>query len=129
MNVDSVAEELDEPLARLADASERGRLYQTIVERLHAVQPEPNRVTRADLMGGVASAALVFACSFPAILPFLVIDDPHVALRVSNGILLTLLFLVGYRAARYTVLRTALAGGIFVLVGTALVVAAIALDG
>ena len=36
-------------------------------------------------MGGLAAGWLVFACSFPAVLPFLFLDDPRLALRVSNG--------------------------------------------
>ena len=46
-------------------------------------------------MGGLASGWIVFACSFPAVLPFLFLDDPRFALRISNGILLGLLFAAG----------------------------------
>jgi hypothetical protein len=41
---------------------------------------------REDVLGGLAAGWLVFACSFPAVLPFLLLDEPHVALRVSNAI-------------------------------------------
>ena len=66
----------------------REQLYRSIVERVRKVPTAPNPVRRDDLMGGLAAGWLVFACSFPAVLPFLVLDEPHLALRVSNAILL-----------------------------------------
>ena len=91
--------------------------------------PAPNRVRREDLMGGLAAGWLVFACSFPAVLPFLFLDDPRLALRVSNAILLGLLFYMGWRAARHTLARPWIAGVVFLLVGVLLVAVAIPLGG
>ena len=51
------------------------------------------------------------------------------ALRVSNGVLLLMLFLVGYRSAKETMAWPLLLGAIFLLVGLALVAATIALGG
>ena len=53
-------------------------------------------------MGGLASFWLVFLASLPAAIPFLFMDDARLALRVSNAILVLLLFFVGYRWSRYT---------------------------
>jgi hypothetical protein len=50
-------------------------------------------------------------------------------LRVSNAILLTFLFFSGYWWARYTLSRPWLVGMAFLLCGTLLVLAAIALGG
>jgi hypothetical protein len=124
-----VAEELEEQLEPFTDESERERLYRSIVERVKAVPITPNPVRRDDLMGGLTAAWLVFACSFPAVLPFLVLDEPHVALRVSNAILLGLLFYVGWRMARHTLAKPWVAGAFFLLFGLLLVVIAIALGG
>lgn len=124
-----IAGEFEERLAPLADESLRHEVYRSAVLRLRAAAVPPNRVRRADLMGGLAAGGLVFACSFPAILPFLVLDDPRLALRTSNVILLGLLFFVGHRAARHTLARPWLAGGTFLLIGLFLVLIAIALGG
>ena len=62
-------------------------------------------------------------------IPFLFIDDAFVALRISNAILLGLLFWAGYRFARYTMARPVLTGLLFLLFGAALVAMAIALGG
>jgi VIT1/CCC1 family predicted Fe2+/Mn2+ transporter len=127
---DLVAGELDEVLSRITEPAERQRFYADVVGRLKgAAIPARGGVTRTDLIGGFASGWLVFLTSFPAALPFFFIDDPRFALRVSNAILLALLFGVGYRFARLTMARPWLAGTTFLLVGFVLVVAAIALGG
>jgi hypothetical protein len=124
-----VADELDESLLAVTDDSTRERLYQSIVEHVRSVPAMPNRVRRQDLLGGLAAGWLVFACSFPAVLPFLFLDDPRLALRVSNAILLGLLFFVGWRAARHTLARPWIAGIVFLSVGVLLVAVAIPLGG
>ena len=124
-----VANELDETLLPMADESARRNLYDAIVDRVRGTPVAPNPVRREDLMGGLAAAWLVFACSFPAVLPFLFLDDPHVALRVSNVILIALLFFVGWRAAQHTLVKPWLAGLTFMLVGVLLVALAIPLGG
>jgi len=124
-----VADELDESLGAVTDGPTRERLYQSIVEHVRSVPATPNRVRRQDLMGGLAAGWLVFACSFPAVLPFMFLDDPRLALRVSNAILLGLLFFVGWRAARHTLARPWIAGFVFLLIGVLLVAVAIPLGG
>jgi VIT1/CCC1 family predicted Fe2+/Mn2+ transporter len=63
------------------------------------------------------------------VLPFLFLDEPRVALRVSNVILIALLFIVGWRAALQTLVKPWLAGLGFMLVGALLVALAIPLGG
>ena len=105
-----VAAEFDDMLVPVTDEPMRQRLYKSIVERVRSAPVAPNRVRREDLLGGLAAGWLVIACSFPAVLPFLFLDDPRLALRVSNAILLGLLYFVGWRAARQTLARPWLAG-------------------
>jgi len=124
-----VADELDGMLQPMADDSARRGLYVAIVEKVRRDPATANVVQLADVMGGLTACWLVFACSFPAVLPFLFIDDPRLALRVSNALLIGLLFVVGWRAARDTLARPWLAGLTFMSVGVLLVVVAIALGG
>jgi VIT family len=124
-----VADELDELLVPLADARQRDSLYASIVERVKTEPVVPRPVTREDLLGGLESGLLVFACSFPAVLPFLLFDDPQLALRVSNAILLALLYYLGHRHARHTLTRPWLAGLVFLLAGLFLVAVAVRLGG
>jgi VIT1/CCC1 family predicted Fe2+/Mn2+ transporter len=124
-----VAGEYDDLLGAVTSADERRSLYQRVADRLRTGTVPPNRMTRDDLMGAIASFWLVFLASLPAAIPFFLIDDPWRALRVSNGLLLALLFLTGQAWGRHAVARPWLAGLAFLLGGTVLVVIAIALGG
>jgi hypothetical protein len=124
-----VANELDELLVWVTEEGQRQRLYDSIVQRMRSTPLPAGRLHKEDLLGGLASGVLVFTCSFPAVLPFVFMDDPGTALRVSNALLLLLLFLVGYRSARETMARPWLVGLVFLLVGVALVAGTIALGG
>jgi VIT1/CCC1 family predicted Fe2+/Mn2+ transporter len=124
-----VAAELDDVIETVMTPEERQTLYGRIVAQVRAGEIPPNPVTRNDLMGGVASFWLVFFASLPAAIPFLFIDDARLALRLSNAVLLALLFLAGFRWARYTTARPAVTGLVFLVFGAALVAMTIALGG
>lgn len=83
----------------------------------------------SDWLGALVMFVAVFFASLPAALPFLFIDEPWLALRVSNAVLLALLFLIGFRWARYTTINPWRAGFVMLLFGSALVAVAIALGG
>ena len=124
-----VAQEFDEILGPVTSESDRRTLYGRIAENIRGTPSVPNPVTKQDLMGAFMSFWLVVVASVPAAIPFLLFDDARLALRVSNGILLALLFVTGYFWARYTLGRPWLVGLCFLLGGVVLVVAAIALGG
>jgi len=124
-----IAGELDEVLGRVTTEPDRDALYAGIAANLRAREVEPNRLRKTDVLGGVASFWLVFFSSLPAALPFLFIDEPWTALRVSNALLLALLFYVGFRWSKLTLAQPWLAGLVFLLAGVLLVAAAIALGG
>jgi hypothetical protein len=124
-----VAHELDELLAEVTSDAERTALYQRIADNVRATPAVRNSVTKYDVMGGITSFWLVVISSVPAAIPFLVLDNARLALRVSNGILLALLFIIGCWWARYTLSRPWIVGLGFLVGGLALVAAAIALGG
>lgn len=126
---DLVAGELDDILEHVADADRRRQLYDGIAQRLRGEPLPRNRVRKDDVLGGLAAGWLVFGCSFPAVVPFFFIPVPALAVRVSNALLLLLLFFVGYRFARDTMAYPWLVGLVFLLFGTALVALTIALGG
>jgi VIT1/CCC1 family predicted Fe2+/Mn2+ transporter len=92
--------------------------------------PRNIRITRADLLGALASFCLVVVSTIPAVVPFLVFrDQPRFALRVSNGLLLGMLFLVGHRWAKFTGGSPWRTGLVLTLIGGVLVAIAMALGG
>jgi hypothetical protein len=124
------ANELDDVLTPVTDEGTRQALYGTMAEGARTRAIPPNRVRGEDLMGGLVAGWLVFACSFPAILPFLFLDDLPLAVRLSNALLIGLLFFVGYKhAQRHTMAAPWLTGLVFALLGVFLVAIAIPLGG
>ena len=124
-----VAGELDDVIEQVLTPEERRTLYGRIVQQVRTGEIQRGRLTRDDVMGAIASFWLVFFASLPAAIPFVFIDDAFVALRVSNAILLGLLFWAGHRFARYTMAPPALTGLLFLLFVAALVAVAIGLGG
>ena len=55
-----------------------------------------------DWKGALGVLLLVFVSTLPVALPFVFMREAHLALRVSNGIAIAMLFLCGYRVARLT---------------------------
>jgi len=119
----SVAGTLDDVLEGAIEPAEREHLYSRVAAYLRS-KPAAESVGlgKDDYVGAFTSFWLVALTSAPAALPFLVIDDLHTALRVSNAILLALLFLTGYWSAKYT-LGSPWKVGLGFLVGGALLVA------
>ena len=65
----------------------------------------------------------------PGVIPFLVIADPNIALRVSNLVLILLLFVVGYVWAHRTDASPWRVGLTVMLLGVLMVGVAVALGG
>ena len=53
---------------------------------------------------------LVFTCTFPVALPFIFFNNTALALRLSNGIALLILFIGGFSVGKYAGFRPAVSG-------------------
>jgi hypothetical protein len=124
-----VSEGLDETLIGLAPSNQRTTLTRDLLELARRATPRRVRITYDDWMGALASGWLVIAATIPAAVPFMLMRDAHRALRVSNGLLLGLLFLVGFSWGRYANVNRWVAGTVFLTLGVILVGVAIALGG
>jgi VIT1/CCC1 family predicted Fe2+/Mn2+ transporter len=71
----------------------------------------------------------VFAATLPVAVPFLLVRDPYLALRVSNGVAIAMLFLCGYATGRLTRYHPWATGLVMVLLGSGLVSMTMALGG
>jgi VIT1/CCC1 family predicted Fe2+/Mn2+ transporter len=56
---------------------------------------------RRDIVSAFVVFVLVSAAALPGVIPFLMLEDSYLALRLSNVVLILLLFLVGYWWAHY----------------------------
>jgi len=82
-----------------------------------------------DWLGAIAVFLLVFVSTIPVVLPFLLLSDPVVAIRLSNAIAVAMMFGTGYAFGRVAGYRPFLMGGSMILLGAILVALTIALGG
>jgi VIT1/CCC1 family predicted Fe2+/Mn2+ transporter len=127
--VAAVQQEVEPVIAPYVEKAERAAIYSSIAARLRDGEPERIHPKREEVLGAFATAWIVFACSLPAVLPFLLLEDRFMALRTSNALLLAALFLVGYRWALATHSNPWRVGGALMLTGLIMVLIAIPLGG
>jgi hypothetical protein len=112
-------EALADPVNDLMSEEELDRLIEKVRQK-----PNPKRipkVTSEDLLGALGVFLLVVVSTFPVALPFLFISKVHLAMRVSNGIAIVLMFVLGVSLARYSNQKSYTLGLAVVAVGVILV--------
>lgn len=126
----ALSSRLDPLLEPATTQEERERMARVIVPLLSQIHLPEERVTHEDILGSIAIFWIDFTAVFPAAIPFIIIrHDPRLALRVSNGLLLVLLFAVGNRWGKYNRVSPFLTGLCTMMIGLVLVGVAIALGG
>lgn len=96
---------------------------------LNADKPARSRLDFEDLKGALGTFLLVVLATFPPVIPFLLIETTGMAIRTSNLVALGMLFVSGWLLARYSGGNPWATGAVLALVGTALLLAIIALGG
>ena len=117
----------DEPLA--IPPEDRTRLYRSILALSVHAAPARVKLRRRDIASAFVVFILVSGTALPGVIPFLLIDDTHLAIRVSNVALNLLLFVVGYWWAHYTDARPWRAALAILLLGVSMVSVAVTLGG
>jgi hypothetical protein len=120
--------ELDDLFEDLGVRDEDGAIFAVVRERVARGPLSGIRVRREDWLGGLAIFFTQLLCSIPAVLPFVVLDQPSVALRVSNATLLLMLFGVGFQWAGEVGAHRVRSAFVAALLGAALVGFSIALQ-
>jgi VIT1/CCC1 family predicted Fe2+/Mn2+ transporter len=124
-----VRREVEPMVVEVTSPEGRAQLYADVSARVSALPDEGAGLRREDLLGGLASFWLVFLSTLPAVLPFFFLSDPHRALRLSNALLILLLFAIGYRWASASNGSRVGTGLSLMSIGVVLVGIAIALGG
>jgi hypothetical protein len=91
--------------------------------------PERPHLTPDDWRGALSICLLSFLSTFPIVVPFALMSDARLALRVSNAVAIAMLFSCGYLYGRYAGIQPWRTGIAMVAVGATLVGVAIALGG
>ncbi|ANL71748.1 hypothetical protein AMC83_CH01756 [Rhizobium phaseoli] len=112
-----------------AKAADTDALYRSLLTLTRRADPVKVSLSEGDLSAAIAVFLLVSATAIPAVLPFFLLEDAHLALRVSNLFLIMLLFVTGYAWAKFSGSRPLQAGMTMTCLGLLLVAIAIALGG
>jgi VIT1/CCC1 family predicted Fe2+/Mn2+ transporter len=127
--LEMIRDEHDPDLDKVASVEERARLYLHILDNVKATPVARTRLRCGDLAGAFVVFLLVSLTAVPAVVPFLLIDDLRTALRVSNFLLVSLLFLVGHQWAAITNMNRWTTGLSIMVVGIGMVAIGEALGG
>ena len=122
-----IADALPQPVASVLGPAE----LETMRHRLTDLPdpPDPARVDKDDWRGAVGVFLLVFLSTFPVVIPFVLLKDISLALRLSNAVAVVMLFLTGYAFGRITGRRPWVVGIFMMLLGIFLVGLTMALGG
>jgi VIT family len=122
-----IADALPEPVANALQSADFERVREHL-RRLPAPTDWP-RLTAENWRGAVGVFLLVFLSTFPVVMPFLFMQDARLALRVSNGVAIAMLFGAGCLLASYAGMRRIRTGLAMVGIGAVLVALTIVLGG
>jgi VIT1/CCC1 family predicted Fe2+/Mn2+ transporter len=94
-----LVDNLTETYGQAITVTTREAMSRDILAYLATVQTNRVRMNRDDLLGAIASFLLVAFTALPAVIPFMLIDNRMVALRVSNFLMIALMYVIGYQWA------------------------------
>lgn len=91
--------------------------------------PVQARLGWDDFKGALGVFLLVAASTFPLVVPFILLDETGLAIRLSNLIGLVVLFIAGWMLAKYAGAKPWQGAAVMAVTGGVLIVAIIALGG
>ena len=94
--LERIHEELGARLESLTTPEEREQVYRWVLACARRSPLEQPRVQRADILGGIAVGLLILVATLPVAIPFLLVSNATIAVRISNVITLVMLFGVGW---------------------------------
>jgi VIT1/CCC1 family predicted Fe2+/Mn2+ transporter len=122
-----IADALPAAIAAVLEPADFDRVHQRLKQL-----PEPPtraRLSRSDWAGAVAVFLVVFLSTFPVVVPFILMEDAMQALRVSNLVAVSMMFVAGIAYGRYVGWSPWVVGFFMVALGCFLVALTIALGG
>jgi VIT1/CCC1 family predicted Fe2+/Mn2+ transporter len=122
-----ISDAMSTDLAKVVTDTEVEAIRQRFVRLPEPAQPA--RLHFYDYRAALGVFLLVFLSTFPVVLPFLLIRQPGLALRVSNLVAIILLFLTGYAYGKYAGRRPLLVSFWMVVIGLGMGGLTIALGG
>lgn len=122
-----IAGALPPTIAAVLEPAELDKLHQRL--RQLPEPPEKVHLDGKDWLAALGVMLLVFLSTFPVAIPFIFMDEAGPALRVSNAVAISLLFIAGQAYGRCIDRSPWMIGGAMVALGAGLTSIAIALGG
>ena len=113
----------DEEFEVVASTNERSRLVEI------PSMSVKSRLGWDDFKGALGVFLLVVASTFPLVVPFVLLDETALAVRLSNLVGIVVLFIAGWILARYAGAKPWQGGIAMAVTGAVLIVAIVALGG
>jgi len=130
-NIDHVRAAVREHLPRIVWEEIDDKVLERIRARATGMQLDARRpgLTLQDLRGALAVFLIVVTSTLPVILPFVFLNELPLAMRLSNGIAVGMLAVIGFAYGKVSGLSPWQMAGAMVLLGVLLVGLTIALGG
>ena len=122
-----IADALPQAVTAVLSSQELDEMHIEL-KRLHEPPPRVH-LKKNDWLGAVSLFLIMMLTTFPVVIPFLFINDPMIALRVSNGTAIVMLFIAGYSLGNVGGGKPWSSGLLMVIVGTGLVAITMVLGG
>lgn len=124
-----VRQALEPRVGAYGHREDRELLYRSMHRIIAHGEAMPGTMTIDDIRGAFAVFVLVVGAAIPSAIPYVLIGDPLVALRVVNIVQVALLFVVGFHWARSIGGHAWRTGLVMMFAGVMLVAVAISLGG
>jgi hypothetical protein len=95
----AISEALPPGIAPALNAADFDRIRAHLMSLPHP--PLAPRLGPPDYLAALSVFLLVFLGTLPVVLPFVFLDDPEIALPLSHGVAITLLFMTGWTLGRH----------------------------
>ena len=125
----AIASRIENVLGDLLTQQQSEQVQQWILQGAARAEPHPTRLKKEDLYTAIACFSIVFGAAIPVLVPFLLIKSEAIALRVSNGLILAMLFAIGWRWAPFANMNRLATGLGLLSLGVVLVLITVALGG
>ncbi|MBM7060312.1 hypothetical protein JQX08_06305 [Pseudomonas sp. UL073] len=122
-----IADALPARMAAAAGPEGLEKLRQGLLD--NSAEPLHARLGGDDVLAALGIFLLVVLATFPVVIPFLLIQETALAIRLSNLVAVAVLFAAGWLLARYSGATAWAGGALTAVVGTVLILAIIALGG
>lgn len=121
-----VAAEVPPLVAQAMTADSYGHIRRAVQDYRQA---RPAYWSRQEFASAGLICALVFGSTFPLVLPFMLMQEPWLALRVSHAIAVAMLFILGWKLGRWSGASPLGSGALLGMGGVVLAVLCVALGG